>query len=239
MADLTIGSAASLQFAIDARQTLTSIGPSRGLGAPEGEIPSALSLERSGGGVRLNINDARVAVDVALVAGFGILAALKTLAAAFQLAADTGLSGSLTGLTESETRVSGINITAQAGRLVDAIDDLVKNARTANANLIASNGLRVTIPTTAFGGRITVSPQALDSAGLGIENLSAITRAEALSSLARIETAINLASTRLDNLEVLRNSLVPGRGLSSELLRVINSDSPRFLPRGSLINQTA
>ncbi len=122
---------------------------------------------------------------------------------------------------------------------MDAIDNLVKNARTANANLIASNGLRVTIPTTAFGGQITVSPQALDSAGLGIENLSGITRAEALSSLARIETAINLANTRLDNLEVLRSSLVPGRGLSSELLRVINGGSPGFLPRGSLINQTA
>ncbi|MCH7935910.1 MAG: hypothetical protein IH994_02305 [Proteobacteria bacterium] len=122
---------------------------------------------------------------------------------------------------------------------MDAIDDLVKSARTANANLIASNGFRVTIPTTAFGGRITVSPQALDSAGLGIENLSAITRADALSSLARIKTAINLAGARLDNLEVLRDSLVPGRGLSTALLRVINSGSPGFLPRGSLINQTA
>ncbi len=112
MADLTIGSAASLQFAIDASQTLTTIGPSRDSGALEREIPSALSLERSGGGVRLNINDARTAVDVALVSGFGILGALKTLAAAFRLAADAGLSGSLTNLTLSGTRVSGVNITA-------------------------------------------------------------------------------------------------------------------------------
>ncbi|MCH7832081.1 MAG: hypothetical protein IIC55_04335, partial [Proteobacteria bacterium] len=58
MTDLTIGSASSLQFAIDARPTLTSIGPSGGSGAPEGKIPSALSLVRNGGGVRLNINDA-------------------------------------------------------------------------------------------------------------------------------------------------------------------------------------
>lgn len=239
MADLTIGSAASLQFAIDARPTLSSIGPSRGVGAPEGETPSALNLDRSGSGVRLNINDARVAVDIALVAGFGILSALEALADAFRLAADSGLSGSLTGLNQAGTRVSGINITAQADRLVDAIDDLVASARISNANLIASNALRVTIPTTAFGGRITVSPQALDSIGLGIQDLNGVTREDALSSLARIETAINLATSRLDNLEVLGDSLVPGRGLSSELSRIINGGSTDFLPRGTLINQTA
>lgn len=239
MADVLVGSAASLQFAIDGNQALTSIGRAVGANAPGGEVPTALEAARTGGGVPLTVGDASRAVDIALIAGFGIVAALESLAGAFRLAADSGLVSSLANITLDGTRISGVNITAQAGRLVAAIDDLVESAGISNANLISSRSLRITIQTTEFGGRITVSPQPLDSEGLGIQDLSGITRADALSALARVETAINLASTRLDNLEVLRDSLVPGRGISAEITRLLNSGDPGFLPRGSLVNQIA
>ena len=102
-----------------------------------------------------------------------------------------------------------------------------------------NNAGRVTIQTTQFGGRITVSPQPLDSAGLGIQGLSAVTPDEARVSLARIIDAISLAGQRVTNLEVLRDSLAPGGALTNELSRLLNTSSPGFLPRGSLVNQIA
>ncbi|MFQ5764690.1 MAG: hypothetical protein ACE5GT_07170 [Rhodospirillales bacterium] len=239
MADFTVGSAASLQFAIDGNRVLTTVGRAVGADAPGTKVPTALEAARTGDGVPLTVRDASTAVDIALIAGFGIVAALETLAGAFRLAADSGLVSPLVGLSLDGTRISGVNITAQAGRLVDAIDDLVESAEISNANLISSRSLRVTIQTTEFGGRITVAPQPLDSEGLGIQDLSGITRDEAQAAVARLETAINLARTRLDNLEVLRDSLVPGRGISAEITRLLNSGDPGFLPRGSLVNQIA
>lgn len=122
---------------------------------------------------------------------------------------------------------------------MDAIDDLVETATTSGANLISSAALRTTIQTTQFGGRITVSPQPLDSAGLGIKDLDGMTVEAAAASLARIETALNLARARVDNLEVPRNGLIPGGGVAKEIIRLLNSGSFAFLPRGSLINEIA
>lgn len=239
MADFTILSATALSFAINANQTLTTLGRAASANAPGTEVPSDFALERAGGGVPLDVVDARTAVAVALVAGAGIVGALRVLRDAFRLATDSGLVSASTNLTLGGTRISGVIITSQGGRLVDAIDSLVESAATSGANLIASNARRVTIQTTQFGGRITVAPQPLDSAGLGIQDLSAIGREQAVASLNRIEAAITLAVTRLDNLTVLRDSLAPGGQLTNEIVRLINTASPGFLPRGSLVNQIA
>lgn len=239
LADFAIGSTASLQFALDSRRALSSLALTTGSKSPTQDIPKALEAARSGGDRRLNVNDARIAVEVALVSGYGIISALETLADAFRLAADQGLTGELTGLTLGGTRISGVNITSQGKRLVKALDNLVKNADVGGANLIQSGSRRFSLQTTQFGGRITVSPQALDSKALGIDDLSGITREEALASVAKINTALTLARARVDGLEVLRDSIAPGSGLSAEISRVVNSSSTSFLPRGSLINQIA
>ena len=239
MADFTILSATALPFAINANQALTTLGRAAGASSPGTEVPLGLAASRAGGGVPLDVVDARTAVTVALVAGAGIVGALRTLRDAFRLATDRGLVGSKTNLTLDGTRISGVTITSQGGRLVDAIDSLVESAAVSGANLIASNARRVTIQTTQFGGRITVAPQPLDSLGLGIQDLSAISRDDAVASLNRIEAAITLAETRLDNLTVLRGSLSPGGQITNEIVRLLNTVSPGFLPRGSLINQIA
>jgi len=239
VADFTILSATALPFAVNANQALTTLGRAASARAPAAEVPADFAAERAGGGVPLNVVDARAAVSVALVAGAGIVDALRTLAGAFRLATAGGLVSAETNLTLGGTRISGVTITSQGRRLVAAIDSLVDTARISGANLIAGDSLRVTIQTTQFGGRITVAPQPLDSAGLGIQNLSAITRDEAVASLNRIEAAITLAELRIDSLGVLRDALSPGGQFTNEVTRLLNTGSQGFLPRGSLVNQLA
>lgn len=239
MADFTLGSATSLSFAASANRALSTLGRAAGAHAPATEVPGDLAAERTGGGVTLNTADARTAVTASLVAGFGVLGALKALRDAFRVATASGLVNPSANLTLGGTRVSGVVLTAQGRRLADAIDSLVESAGVAGANLIASDARRVTIQTTEFGGRITVAPQPLDAQGLGILDLSAVTRADASAALGRIESAITLAEARVRNLEVLRDSLTPGGTVSNELTRLLNVGAGGFLPRGSLVNQVA
>jgi hypothetical protein len=235
VADFTVLAAAASSFAVNANRALAVPGRA----AQATEVPADLAATRGGGGVPLDVAEARAAVAKALVAAGGVVGALRILRDAFRLATDTGLVGPETNLTQDGTRISGVTITAQGARLVDAIDELVASAATSGANLIASDALRVTIQTTQFGGRITVAPQPLDSVGLGIRDLSAISREDAAASLNRIEAAITLAETRVDNLTALQDSLAPGGQFTNQLARLISAASPGFLPRGSLVNQIA
>jgi hypothetical protein len=239
VADFVLGATTSLSFAANATRALAAFGRVSAASAQTRDVPADFALERTGGGIGLNTADARTAVETSLLAGSSILDALRTLADAFRLATSAGLVGPSTSLTLDGTRISGVVITAQGQRLIDAIDSLVRNAAVSGANLIASNAGRVTIQTTQFGGRITVSPQPLDSLGLGIQGLSAVTPAEAEVSLARLTDAIALAGARVTNLEVLRDSLAPGNALTNELSRLLNTSSPGFLPRGTLVDQIA
>ncbi len=237
MADSAISGANALSFAIQGRQFVGSSNRAR---APSASIADDFAAQRkTATGRRLDVGAARTAVETAVVAGYGVISALRALSGAFQIAADEGVSGNLTGLTLAGTRISGVNITGQAGRLVKAIDSLVKSADTSGANLISSNALRFTIQTTEFGGSISVSPQPLDSSGLDIRNLSGLTREDALGAVSRIEAALVIAQSRVFNLETLRDSLIPGGGISREITRLISSSPTGFLPRGSLVNQTA
>jgi len=236
LADSAISGANALSFAIQGRQF---VGGSNRARVPSASIADDFAAQRkTATGRRLDVGAARTAVETAVVAGYGVISALRALSGAFRIAADEGLSSNLTGLTLASTRISGVNITGQAGRLVKAIDSLVKSAETSGANLISSDALRFTIQTTEFGGSITVSPQALDSEGLGIQDLSGLTREDALAAVSRIEAALVIAQTRVFNLETLRDSLIPGGGISREITRLISSSPTGFLPRGSLVNQT-
>ena len=237
MADFAVTSATALPFAVSGRQF---VGGSIRATVPASAIPDDFAVQRRiRTGRTLDVVQARIAIETALVAGFGVLSALRALSGAFRIAANEALSSNLTSLNLAGTRVSGVNITAQAGRLIDAIDSLVESAATSGANLISSEAARFTIQTTEFGGRITVSPQALDAAGLGIQNLSGLTREDALDAVARIEAAITVALSRVNNLEILRDNLFPGGGFSRQIARLVNSADTGFLPRGSLVNQTA
>src|SRR5690606_26962029 len=138
--------------------------------------PNSLGLTLgAGGGAVLTIGQAQRLTSAALSQGQAVLNSLRALDANLGIAVNEGLVSPETDLRINETRVSRLNITAAAGRALDAIDRLVARASVAGANLIASDGGRITLQTTEFGGRVTVRAQPLDSAGLNLQELSAMT----------------------------------------------------------------
>ncbi len=240
---IEIGSSASLQFALDARQTLGSVAASAGTGplrAADEDLPGNLRASRSRGPVVLDINKGTTAVATALVASAGVLSALRALESGLRTALNDGLTSPITNhLSADGSRVSRVNITSQAQRVTKAIDKLVDSAAVGSANLISSTSRRISIQTTRFGGSVTVSPQPLDSAGLGIAELSALTHDEAELALAKVGNAIIIAERRIDNLNALQDGLGFGTPTSQLFLQLVNSGPSSFLPPGSLVNQVA
>ena len=122
---------------------------------------------------------------------------------------------------------------------MSAIDSLVDSAAIGSANLISSDSPRITLQTTKFGGRVTVSPQSLNTVGLGIADLSALSHRAAQAALARVQLAIGLAERRFNNLQALQTNLGLGSPVSQAFVQLINGGTSEFLPRGVLINQVA
>jgi hypothetical protein len=234
---------ASLSTTLTGRQALVLVGSAASvsrLATPNSVFPSQLNASRAVGPIIFNVSQASTVVATSLVAGAGILSTLRALENGLSIATQSGIVSPNTNLLDGAgTRISRVNITGQAKRIVDAIDSLVKTAGVGGANLIASGGRRVTVQTSEFGGRITISPQPLDSLGLGIGDLSALTADQARSALAKVRRAVTTAETRIRNLEVLQSNLGLGSGINQAFIRIINGGETSFLPRGSLVNQVA
>jgi len=247
MADLI--SSISLQVAVDGRQALGTLSRVRSTPAlTSTELPSALEVTRASGEILLGGGAGRTAVDRALTAGFAILSALQGLQSSVAIATSDGLTASDTALTlgvvgasttGTGTRVSRLNISSALGRAVAAIDELVEAAAFGQANLISSRGRRVTIRTTQFGGQVTITPQALDAAGLNLNDLSTLSRLDAEETLSRIRTAVVVAAERLDNLETLQRSLGFASGFSQSFSRASTGGLEQSLPLGSFVNLVA
>ncbi len=249
MADLI--SSVSLQFAASNRQALGTIGRARSTVAPFAtELPQALEATRARGEITLNAATGGTAISRALTAGFAILSALQGLESNLVIATSDGLTSPDTGLTlgisgaalngtGTGTRVSRLNISSALGRAIGAINDLVDASATGQANLISSRGRSVTIRSTDYGGRITVSPQPLDSLGLNLDDLSTLTRGEASAALSRIRSAIVIAASRVDNLEALQRSLGLASGFSQSFNRISSGGLEQSLPQGSFVNLVA
>ncbi len=241
-----ISGAIAIRFATDARKALAATGLSGGASVRSltaAELPNALDASRRAGPVRLGIDAAATAVGRALDAGYAILNALQSLRANAELATRDGLvspdtdlrdynsvafAGSASATAGEGTRISRVNIQAGIARALSAIDDLAKAASQGAANLISSTSPRITVQTTRYGGAITVQPQPLDAAGLGLGNLDTLSRADAEETARRIGNAITVASERLETLESLQRNL----GFSS-------GGFASSLPRGSLVNLVA
>ena len=123
--------------------------------------------------------------------------------------------------------------------MLSAIDSLVDSTAIGSANLISSDSPRIALQTTDFGGRVTASPQSLDAAGLGIADLSALSRRDAQAALASVQIAIGLAERRSNNLQALQTNLGLGSPGSQAFVQAINGSTSNFLPRGSLVNRVA
>jgi len=178
----SLASVSSASFAISGQRTLSSVFSSRlgtsalqqrENGVPVGIAPPAGTDHL----VSLNHADSNSLVRDAASAATGIVEALNHLRSAVELASNTALVRTETSLITGgsyETRVSALNIQAQARILLKRIDKLVNASAIDNANLLSSRSLALRLQTTQFGGHITVAPQPLDSVGLGLEDLNLI-----------------------------------------------------------------
>ena len=184
----------------------------------------------------LNRADSRTALDIAVAAGTGILSALKDLRRGFQLAGSSLVNPSANIINGDGTRVSALNVQAQAKILLRAIDNLVETAEINGTNLISSKGRPVKLQTTAFGGSLRVQPQPLDSAGLGLDDINLIRVGGVNGALSAVGNAIIQAEGRLERLETLQR-VSGGASFNRQFLANVVSGFGGSSPdRGTLID---
>lgn len=239
---LEISATSSTAFVYAARRTTAALRSSPSVPAitagadavfaPEGTRFGRFSEVRA----VLSRTDSRAALRNAVKAGTGIVGALKDLRSGFKLAASSLVNPSANLLDGNGSRVSVLNIQAQAGILFNAIDNLVDAAKAGNANLISSASTTVRLQTTAFGGSIELPPQPLDTAGLGLGDVNLLEVGGVNAGLAAINSAITLAEQRLERLESLQRATGDGTVGSQFLSSVLSGFGSTTLQRGTLVD---
>ena len=190
-------------------------------------------------GITLAAPDAQTAVGRAVSAGQEVVIRLRALEGQLTTAINSGLVSPRTELRIDETRVSRLNITVAARRTLDIIDRTVARAETGGVNLAASGQGPVTIQTTEFGGRITVRAQPLDSRGLDLAEISALTEQQAADARARVRIAISTAGSRIGALAGLGGTLESRNGTVQTFLQFGNESLFEGSIRGRLVNLRA
>ena len=235
MAD-AINIASAISFARAGQQVLASNARSSArvsaLQLNRNLFPDAFAEVR----VVLGIADARSAISLAVLSGNGILGALNSLESSAELATNGPLVSSLTNLTIDGTRISQLNLNVFINRSIGLIDALVSRSEFRNANFISSGSQNIQIRTSRFGGSINITPQPLDSLGLNLRGISLLSNNGADDGHARIQTAINTAWRRINNLETLQRTLTGVNFSAASLSRLVSSLSGVNLTRGALIN---
>ncbi len=235
MADM-LGISTALSITASGRQVLGTAA------AAGGRIPSLKLSESLKPGrfaearVVLGAPDAKKALALAIIAGNGIISALKALVSPVKVAAHESLVSPMTNLNIGGTRISRLNLQVYIDRAIGMIDNLVKEIEYKNANFISSDGANIVVKTSRFGGSIRINPQPLDSSGLGLKDISLMTKEGADDALARIQDAINQASLRVDRLESLQRAITSGSFASQSLSAILAYTQASVLPRGSLVN---
>lgn len=186
--------------------------------------------------VVLGGRDAKTALSIAILSGNGIIGTLKALKSSAELAGHESLVGNLTNISIAGTRVSRLNLHADTNRAIGLIDGLVGKSEFRNANFISSRAPNIRIGTSRFGGTLDVAPQPLDSIGLNLTGITLLTDIGADDALARLETAINTATRRVDSLESLQRAITSGNFSSQILSSLVTSLRGDGLPLGTLVN---
>lgn len=232
---LNLSSSAAAQQVSRALASSTSRATS-----PSRNLPDSLGLSLDARqNISLRTDVARRAVTNGITYGTRIIADLRQLEAQLSTAINQGLVSSRTELRLNETRVSRLNIGVAGNRALTAIDRLVDRAETGGVNLISSTQGRVTIQTTEFGGRVTVSAQPLDSAGLSIRDLSVLSSNEAIEARGRVNVAIATAQSRLESLAGLQRTLEFRAGDPQPVADFGQDSLFQQTVRGRLINLSA
>jgi len=237
-----ISPVSSLAFTSAGTRALSTLRPATSSFSFPGSENTAVTRGVSPGrfaDVRITLNRAAAnrAVGIGVVVGTGIAAGLRDLRTAVELAAHGSLVSTNTNLLNANgTRVSVVNIQAQARILLDKIDRLVDSAAFRGTNIISSRGAAIRLQTTQFGGGVNIEAQPLDSAGLGLENLNLLGVGGIDDALARIVKAILLADQRVDRLASLQRGLTGTSSSRQFLESALGGFGAAALERGSLVN---
>ncbi len=202
----------------------------------------------TGSPASLNLPDAQNALAVAAASARQILGTLDALYTAVENARTSSLVGPDVQLAIGGTRVSRLNIQAEARQALLEINRLVKNAEVNGVNLIASNGRPALVQTTAFGGETTLAVQPLDSRALGfnapdlsglVSGFKSLSDAEIESAGRKLALARELVSRRLQTL-VLAEERLSYASASTQAVRSLDAGAfGALLPRGSVVNLIA
>lgn len=236
---LEFSSVSATSVAVSGISTLRSLSRT----SPSGAVGRALPSELTSGPTprfitSVDVASASTALSVAIKAGVAIRNSLAALADALETADHDSLVSSTTALTISGTRVSRVNIHAEANVLIDKIEALVVANEFRNANFISSTSGNILIQTSRYGGGVEIVPQPLDSAGLGLTDLSLLTAEEIDRGIAVVAEALSRVDSRVSNLEALQRNL--GRlGTQGQALSRAIAQNSGSLPRGSLVNLVA
>ncbi len=254
---LSVDAVSALQIAQEARKALASLRAGKGgrgdfgagsLALADGLAPGPFEKVR----VVLSVKEAETHLKLAIAAGNIILGALESLQSAISIADHTSLVSPDTGLTVGGLRVSRIspgtsqsieamrvsliNLDSEVNLAVRRVDALVADAGFAGANLISSAGGNVSLQTPSFGGSVDITPQPLDSAGLGLRGLNLLTDIGVRRAAVAVDKAIKVATLRLGRLAELREALSRPHPFSTGAAQILARGRSSVLPRGSLVN---
>lgn len=219
---------------------------------PTGELSRAdISLDsaaRSTDTIDLDATSARTALAGAVASARVIVDTLAALRDAVAEARTSSLVGSSAQLTVGGTRVSRLNIQAEARRALADINALVAAETRSGINLIASDTSAVEVQTSRFGGAITLAPQPLDSRGLGfgapdlggrVAGFRALTDAEIAEAEGALTRAHELASRRLLTLQTMEERLAFASSAGHAVRAFDLGGRATLLARGSVIDLVA
>lgn len=250
-ASLSLSTATATRKAIDSlatpQRTPTALTPGDGVNITQSRFSSPSRIGLPGGveasrntraSADVSIDRAKQMLGNALTAAHQILDALDTAAGLVNSAAFTSLTDNETNLTSGGTRLSGVTIEAAASRLIDAIDKLVASVDQNGLNLISSSSRPIKVQTTELGGRLTITPQPLDSQGLNLQDLATVDRSDAKEAKGRLDAARQAVISTIQNLEGLQRSLDFGSA-TSRSFSAISAPGDGVSTRGALVDLQA
>ena len=166
--------------------------------------------------ISIGVTDARAALATAIADARAIVDTLAALQAAVTEARTSSLVGESVQLAVGGTRVSRLNIQAEARRALADINALVASSEENGVNFISSDARPIEVQTTRFGGAITIAPQPLDSRGLGfgapelsglVRGFKSVTTPEIEQAERALARASEIASRRLQTLQEIEERL--------------------------------
>jgi hypothetical protein len=204
------------------------------------ESRNTLERKRSGS---VSLNTSRTALNQAVSAGNIVKEFLAELRS-------TIIHASLEGVIAGSQNVR-FSRQGEVAIMLLQIDQTVNLAAYEGINIISSKGNAVRLQTTANGGALVVQPRPLDVVGLqlselaitpldlvglGLSNLGIISDNDVADALKKVDRAILIAGSRLNDLIGIQNVFVGTRDFLTQINPTNFGVDARSLPPGTFLN---